>query len=281
MHHMTDLHLKGFLFLSLDPVVVQEALYDTALESLTLQKCFLTVEHVVNILQAVAATNGPLRALKKLHLVKEPSQMHWNRTVEPISPLIAQALANVLSEGTLSLELLSFDCVGTVNLEWKKHVGGGVDSHHHCDHHQYESKIWLTHQGTLPDLLRHNLVFHKHLISQRIRLGHNLEANIELRQGPPELFAKIESLCMAQMQTNNTMLWLVLEECFSNALHAYGAFMLGRNRVLSLLTARATRGCSESIWPVVLERLEQERNPSAYSAVFLALRDGMEKFRAS
>eukprot|EP00977_Amphora_coffeiformis_P002777 scaffold523_cov166-Amphora_coffeaeformis.AAC.5 len=277
--HVTDLHLQGFLFLSLDPVVVHEAfLHDTALESLTLQQCFLTTEHVVNIFQAVAAPDGRLRTLKKLNLVKEPSQMHWNRTVEPISPLIAHALSKVLSERTVSLELLSFDSVGTVNLEWKKRI---VDSHHYSHHHhQYESKMWLTHQGALPDLLRHNLVFHEHIVSQRIRLGHDMEANIELRQGPPELFARIESMCRAQMETNTTMLWLVLEKCFPNTLHEYGAYMVGRNRVLSLLAPRAACWCSDSIWPVVLERLQRERNPSAYSAVFLALRDGVEKFRA-
>ena len=105
-------------------------------------------------------------------------------------------------------------------------------------------------------------------------------ANIELRHGSTELFTRIESMCMEQMQTNTTMLWLTLEKCFSNTLQNYGVYMIGRNRVRSLLAARAARLCSESIMPDVIERLQRERTPSANSAVFLALRDGLEKFRA-
>ena len=190
--------------------------------------------------------------------------MHWNRTVEPISPLITQALARLLlaqsdatsSSSSLALQHLSFHCTGTLKLTWDRKS---------CQH-KWCVNYEILQPNTLGTLLKEELVISSHFQA------------LTLHMAVADVDGVEETLLVPQLFENSTLLSLVLTGHVAETTSARGDFCAGRNQVHSLAVANTTM---HGLWARALGHLQQRYgwNVLAISVSFLALRHSLEKVR--
>ena len=192
--------------------------------------------------------------------------MHWNRTVEPISPLIIGALVRLLerqqsaaeaSSSSVALRMLSFDCMGTLKLVWKKRQDL---SSLYTSADKWHVEYWLYQPNTLDILLQRRLVVSQHFVGLHLHMG-------DLPIGT----SSTQQVFTTQLLANTSLLTLRIEPPLREALVA---FYVGRNRVRSLAMTGRCRG----LWARALFHFQQE---GSTALLFLALRHGFDKFHES
>ena len=249
--HLHEVKLGNFLFLSIDGNMFKQSLVANAdnLREISISQGFLSIDNIVALLEH--ASTSPV--LRRLSVHKETSHMHWNRTREPLSPLVVKTLHNLLESqptGRHALQSVEFDCHSQVKMTWRKQT----------DQKWASSVLFLNVQAFIAFLMA-DLVISEHFCSSTARLS---EGNI----GDDE-----QDILAEKLKYNTSLQAITLQGSFSLFIRAHAKYCVKRN-LIPTLTKKPPQLAA---WTPLLEKLalDVKHLSLGNSLIFLAVREGV------